>query len=143
MRIDALSQSSSSIQQNSTTTERSANFSKTLTDIQTGNNRELKDFLTRLDTISSKLVNSLSIKDLEEFRNTVKSFLRSTFGQSSKIQEESFWDTYGRPKTLAHVTKINKALDDLGNQFINNNPRPLDLLSQIDQIRGLILDLFA
>lgn len=143
LRIDIPSQTRPYTKELLSSERISNDFNKTLSEIQTTKHRELADFLARLDTLGSKLVQSMSVKDLNEFRVTIKSFLRSTFGQSSKMQEESFWDAHGRHKMLARVTKINSALDELGRQFIDNNPKPLDVLSKIDQIRGLIFDLFA
>ena len=141
LRIDSSTQPRPFIPESISTERPSQNFSKALS--ETSKHRELADFLVRLDNISNKLVKSQSLKDVQEFLGTVKSFLRSTFGQSSKMQEETFWDMHGRHKMLAKVVKINSALDELGQQFIDNHPKPLDVLTKIDQIRGLIVDLFA
>ena len=73
----------------------------------------------------------------------VKSFLRSTFGQSRALQESSFWDYQGRPKILAKVTKVDQELEDLGRKVLDEQAKPMDLLAKIDEIRGLIIDLLA
>lgn len=123
--------------------ERSSEFSGVLSKTQKIQRIELKSFLSRLGTQGKKLSESLSLLDLKDFRDMVKSFLRSTFGQSRKIQGESSWDSQGRPKVMTRIAKIDHALDELGKQLLDQQAKPLEILTKIDEIRGLIVDLFA
>lgn len=119
------------------------NFKSMLTHTQNAYDKELSSFITQIDLKGKKLAESLSLKDLLEFKNMVKSFLKSTLGQSRSMQEESLWDFRGQPKIMARVTKINQALEELGNQVLQTQQEPLKILAKIDEIKGLILDLFA
>lgn len=120
-----------------------ADFHNILAHTQKVHNKELNSFLTELDLKGKKLVESLTLKDLLEFKNMVKKFLKSTLGQSRSMQEESCWDFRGQPKVMVRVAEINRALEELGSQFLESQQAPLKILAKIDQIRGLILDLFA
>lgn len=123
--------------------ERTSDFGTVLSQTQKIKRIELQTFLSRLETQGKKLAQSLSIRDLKDFRDMVKSFLRSTFGQSRKMQEDSFWDAQGRPKVMARIAKIDQSLDELGKQLLNQQAKPLEVLTKIDEIRGLIIDLCA
>lgn len=123
--------------------ERNSDFSGVLSQTQKIQRIELQAFLGRLETQGKKLAHSLSIRDLKDFRDMVKSFLRSTFGQSRKMQEDTSWDYQGRPKVMARIGKIDQALDELGKQLLDQQAKPLEVLTKIDEIRGLIVDLFA
>jgi uncharacterized protein len=123
--------------------ERNADFGGILSKTQKIQRIELQAFLDRLGTQGKKLAQSLSIRDLKDFRDMVKTFLRSTFGQSRKMQEDSSWDFQGRPKIMSRISKIDQALDDLGKQLLDQQSKPLEVLTKIDEIRGLIVDLFA
>lgn len=118
-------------------------FNKTLSGAQKIQRQELTEFFQRLDIQGNKLTTSLSLRDLADFKSMVKSFLRSTFGQSRSIQENSFWDYSGRPKVLAKVSRIDQELEDLGKKILDKQTKPMDILAKIDEIRGLIVDLFA
>ena len=118
-------------------------FNQALSGAQKIQRQELVEFLHRLDAQGKKLTASLSLRDLANFKAMVKSFLRSTFGQSRSLQENSFWDYSGRPKVLAKVSKIDHTLEDLGRQILDEQTKPMDMLAKIDEIRGLIVDLFA
>lgn len=123
--------------------DRSIDFSGVLSQTQKIQGKELQTFFDRLEIQGKKLANSLSLRDLKDFRDMVKSFLRSTFGQSRKMQEESSWDSQGRPKVMARIAKIDQALDSLGKQLLDQQAKPLEILTKIDEIRGLIVDLLA
>lgn len=145
IRIDRTKQSSfpDNLDTNFTSEKNKAEFSNILSQTNKMNSRELEDFLSKLDMQGKKLSESLSVNDLHEFKNMVKKFLQSTFGQSRNMQEESYWDFRGQPKVMARVTKINKALEELGQQILTNHAEPLKILDKIGEIRGLIVDLFA
>ncbi|AET70322.1 hypothetical protein Desor_4921 [Desulfosporosinus orientis DSM 765] len=123
--------------------EHNSDFGSVFSQTQKIQSAELHTFLERLGMQGKKLAYSMSIGDLKDFRNMVKSFLRSTFGQSRKMQEDTSWDYQGRPKVMARIGKIDQALDDLGKQLLTEQSKPLDILTKIDEIRGLIVDLFA
>jgi Uncharacterized protein conserved in bacteria len=100
-------------------------------------------FLERLEKQGQKLSENISLENLTEFKTMVKSFLQSTFGKSRNMQEETFWDYRGQPKVMARVTKINKALEELGEQVLSSQSEPLKILEKIHEIKGLIIDLFT
>lgn len=104
---------------------------------------ELHLFLTKLDKQGQKLAETLSLQDLLEFKKMIKSFLKSTLGQSRNMQEETFWDYRGQPKVMSRVTKINHALEELGEQVLSSQAEPLKILAKIDEIKGLIVNLLA
>ena len=143
LRINSPHQTQSTNLDSQNSMERNSNFSGVLSQTQKIQRIELQAFLDRLGTQGKKLAQSLSIGDLKDFRNMVKSFLRSTFGQSRRMQEESSWDSQGRPKVMARIAKIDHSLDELGRQLLDQQAKPLEVLTKIDEIRGLIVDLFA
>jgi|GEM_PF-620410 len=118
-------------------------FSKALTQAHQVQNQELTSFLQRLDIQGQKLAKSHSLQDLIEFKNMVKSFLKTTLGKSRIMQEENIWDFSGQPRIMARVTKIDRALEELGEQVLSSQAEALKILEKINEIKGLIIDLFA
>ncbi|AFQ45775.1 MULTISPECIES: YaaR family protein [Desulfosporosinus] len=143
LRINSPHQTQTTNLDSASSSERSNDFSNVLSQTQKINRLELQSFLGRLETQGKKLAHSLSIRDLKDFQDMVKSFLRSTFGQSRKMQEETSWDYQGRPKVMARIGKIDQVLDELGKQLLDEQSEPLEILTKIDEIRGMIIDLFA
>lgn len=121
----------------------SPGFGQTFAQVQKLQKKEFEDFLARLNIQGEKLAKSLSLRDLADFKTMVRGFLRSTLGQSRKMQEESFWDFRGRPKVMSRISHIDQALEDLGRQVLSEQAKPLDILAKIDEIRGMLIDLYA
>lgn len=143
LRINGAQQTDSLTRSSTPTPRGELDFNRVLTNTQKVQTKELQDFITRLENKGKQLAESFSLRDLSDFKSMVKSFLRSTFGQSRHVSEESFWDFQGRPKVLARITDIDKALEELGQKVLDNQAKPMELLEQIDEIRGLIIDLFG
>jgi len=143
IRIDAPHQSPAPNLDSQSSLDRSNEFSGVLSQTQKIQRIELQSFLSHLGTQGKKLSETLTLRDLKDFRDMVKSFLRATFGQSRKMQDESSWDSQGRPKVMARIAKIDHVLEELGKQLLDKQAKPLEVLTKIDEIRGLIVDLFA
>lgn len=123
--------------------KKGTDFSNILSHTRHLQGQELELFLKRLDLQGQKLSETMSVQDLVEFKNMVKLFLKSTLGKSRSMQEETIWDYRGQPKVMARVTRIDRALEELGEQILSSQTEPLKLLAKIDEIKGLIIDLFA
>lgn len=123
--------------------KKDSSFSTILSQSHQLQSQELQVFIQRLDIIGKKLSETRSLENLTEFKDLVKGFLQSTFGKSRTMQEETLWDFRGQPKVMAHVVKINKALEELGQQVLSAQAEPLKILDKIGEIKGLIIDLFA
>lgn len=144
MRIERTGQTTANEHANSKSSlAGEADFRQALAKTQRMQEQELAQFLAKLSDQGQKLSKSLSLSDLADFRSLVKSFLRSTFGQSRQLQEETFWDYGGRPKVMARISRIDHALEELGRKVLTEQDKPLEILKKIDEIRGLIVDLFV
>ena len=143
LRIDSTHQSKGPSVESSALATRGSEFSQALVSKQKLQRQELDQFFTRLDEVGQRLSQSLSLHDLADFRDLVKTMLRSTFGQSRTMGEESLWDYRGRPKVMARIQKVDQALEDLGKKVLDEQSKPMEILTKIDEIRGLIIDLLA
>jgi uncharacterized protein len=143
IRINGTQQTESLARTSAPSQRGELDFSQALKNTQTLQSKELQEFMKRLEIKGKQLAESFSLRDLADFKDMVKSFLKSTFGQSRKVSEESFWDFRGRPKVLARIKEVDKALEELGQKVLDHQAKPLEILGKIDEIRGLIIDLFG
>lgn len=143
LRIDGTAKSESITRSSSASPRGDLNFTQALGQAQHLQHQGLQDFLKQFDSKGKALVQRFSLGDLADFKAMVQSFLRSTFGQSRQLTEETFWDFRGRPKILARLQQIDQSLEDLGKQVIEAHHKPLEILDKIDEIRGLIVDLLG
>lgn len=144
LRVNTSGQSNSlDLELHSAAGKKGTDFNNILSQTRQLQSQELELFLNRLTTQGKRLSETMSLQDLVEFKNMITSFLKSTLGKSRNMQEETIWDYRGQPKVMSRVAKINQALEELGEQVLSAQAEPLKILSRIDEIKGLIINLFA
>lgn len=91
----------------------------------------------------NKLSKRMDIKDLQEYRRMIKAFINEIASHTHEFSRENFLDRKGRHRVYGIVKKINQALDDLAEEFLREEKDSLSILSKIDEIKGLILDILT
>jgi len=99
--------------------------------------------LSAIAELGQKLVRNMSLSDLKEYKERVSNFLRLCISQGFSFDEERLGSRFGRTKILAIVRTVNQKLVDLGKELLSSNKDSLKVLALVDEIRGLLLDLYA
>ena len=73
----------------------------------------------------------------------IKAFINEIASHTHEFSRENFLDRKGRHRVYGIVKKINQALDDLAEEFLREEKDSLSILSKIDEIKGLILDILT
>ncbi len=107
---------------------------------------EIKDRLDRLmeivDEQGKKLKKSLDKKDLLEYKKRVKDFLRLIQNEFAEAKQSFSWDNSGNLKTYTIIEKVDQSLDQLHDLFLKEQKDVLEVVKKIDEIRGLLIDLY-
>lgn len=90
-----------------------------------------------------KLSKKTDIRELKVYKKLVSEFLEETINNSHKFTKKNFTDRRGRHKVFASVKKVNKELDDLTIDLLNNEKDNIKILKKLEDIRGLILDIIT
>jgi len=110
------------------------------------NRKEVKERLDRLfnviDQQGEKLKKTLDKNDLVEYRKRVREFLRVIQSEFSGASQSFSWDGRGNMKTYTIINRVDRNLGILHDLFIEEQADALKILKRIDEIRGLLLDLY-
>lgn len=110
------------------------------------NEEVVKDKLDRLlglvDEYGDKLKETLDKKDLQVYKKQVNKFLRLLQKEFARTKQSFSWDNQGNLKTYMIIEKINKKMELLQQEFLEDQSDVLEVVSRIDEIRGLLLDLY-
>ncbi|HBR35174.1 MAG TPA: hypothetical protein DD734_11110 [Firmicutes bacterium] len=87
-------------------------------------------------------MNEPSMETLRAYRAAVRDFLKEAVSGSYQMKEESRWDRKGNRRVFCVVQKINQALEDLTTEVLQKNSESINVLAKIDEIRGLLVDLY-
>lgn len=90
-----------------------------------------------------KLVKRMDVKDMKHYRALIKDFMNEIVNRSHKFSRENFLDRRGRHRVYGIVRLVDEKLDELAQELVKDEKDHLTILSKVDEIRGLLLDIFT
>ena len=102
---------------------------------------KLNSMMEEITAQGDKISKHMDIKDMKKYRELVKGFLNEVVSRSHEFSRENFLDRRGRHRVYGIVRLVDKNLDDLAGELVKDEKDHLALISKIDDIRGLLLDI--
>ena len=102
---------------------------------------KLKDMIEQINDQGDKIAKHMDIKDMRRYRQLVKGFMNEIVSRSHEFSRENFLDRRGRHRVYGIVKLVDKNLDDLAGELMKEEKDHLAIVSRIDDIRGLLLDI--
>lgn len=102
---------------------------------------KLNSMMEQITVQGDKLSKHMDIKDMKKYRELVKGFLNEVVSRSHEFSRENFLDRRGRHRVYGIVRLVDKNLDDLAGELVKDEKDHLAIISKIDDIRGLLLDI--
>ncbi len=99
-----------------------------------------------MDEISAqgkKISKHMDVLDMRHYRELIREFMNEVVNRSHKFSRQNFLDRRGRHRVYGMIKLIDKTLDELALELMNEEKDAIGILSKIDEIRGLLLDIFA
>lgn len=90
-----------------------------------------------------KLTKHMDVRDMKHYRELIKEFMNEIVNRSHKFSRENFLDKRGRHRVYGIIKLVDKNLDELAAQLIADEKDGMAILSKIDEIRGLLLDILT
>ena len=102
---------------------------------------KLNSMMEEITAQGDKISKHMDIKDMKKYRELVKGFLNEVVSRSHEFSRENFLDSRGRHRVYGIVRLVDKNLDDLAGELVKDEKDHLAIISKIDDIRGLLLDI--
>ena len=103
----------------------------------------LSGMMNEIEEEGKKISKKTDIRDMKHYRELIKSFLNEVVTRSHKFSRENFLDKRGRHRVYGMIRLIDQNLDELAEELLKEEKDHLAILSKIDEIRGLLLDIFT
>lgn len=97
---------------------------------------EINELIKNIDQQGKLFTDHPSGENLRAYKQYIQSFLSFVSKNSTHVKE-----FYGRRKDYKIVQTINSKLEDLSKDVIHREIPRLELLSRVEEIRGLVVDL--
>ena len=102
---------------------------------------KLNSMMEQITVQGDKISKHMDIKDMKKYRELVKGFLNEVVSRSHEFSRENFLDRRGRHRVYGIVRLVDKNLDDLAGELVKDEKDHLAIISKIDDIRALLLDI--
>lgn len=102
--------------------------------------QKLRTMMENINEQGEKIAKHMDIKDMRKYRELVKGFLNEVVSRSHEFSRENFLDRRGRHRVYGIVKLVDKNLDDLAGELVKDEKDHIAIVSKIDDIRGLLLD---
>lgn len=103
----------------------------------------LTSMMNEITMQGDKLSKKRDIRDMKRYRGLVKDFLNEIVSRSHEFSRENFLDRRGRHRVYGIIRLVDENLDELARELMKDEKDNLAILGKIDEIRGLLLDIFT
>ena len=90
-----------------------------------------------------KIVKRMDVRDMKRYRTLIKEFMNEIVNRSHKFSRENFLDRRGRHRVYGIIRLVDEKLDELAQELVSEECDKISILAKVDEIRGLLLDIFA
>ena len=90
-----------------------------------------------------KIKKRRDIRDMKHYRALIKDFMNEIVNRSHKFSRENFLDRRGRHRVYGMIRLVDEKLDEIASELIKDEQDIMLIMGNIDEIRGLLLDIFT
>lgn len=100
---------------------------------------ELEQYMNEIKKKGSRLIITQNYVDVISYKNTIKDYLQSVVDYMYSLNKNnSFWET----QYFTTVDTVNQKLEELTKDMMYGQKENLDVASTIDNIQGLLVDIY-
>ena len=110
---------------------------------EAGFSERLSVMMQEITMQGEKLGKHMDVRDMKHYRRLIQEFMNEIVNRSHKFSRENFLDRRGRHRVYGMIKRVNVVLDELAGELIKEEKDTLAILSKVDEIRGLLLDIIT
>lgn len=110
---------------------------------EAGLSERLSVMMQEITMQREKLGKHMDVRDMKHYRRLIQEFMNEIVNRSHKFSRENFLDRRGRHRVYGMIKRVNVVLDELAGELIKEEKDTLAILSKVDEIRGLLLDIIT
>lgn len=110
---------------------------------EAGLSERLSVMIQEITMQGEKLGKHMDVRDMKHYRRLIQEFMNEIVNRSHKFSRENFLDRRGRHRVYGMIKRVNVVLDELAGELIKEEKDTLAILSKVDEIRGLLLDIIT
>nr|WP_208379665.1 YaaR family protein [Alkalibacillus almallahensis] len=104
---------------------------------------ELNRLLGDLTKQGEKVAKFRSFPDLGKYKQMVRQFIQEATNYGLELEQSRKWDLNGGNQTLSIVKQVDEKLVKLTDDVLDQEKSSIDVLDDIGEIKGLLMNLYA
>jgi len=104
-------------------------------------NQDLEVLMRNIEETGERLASTMSLDDLVAYKQLIGDFIRTINQSSTQVSTSLSWGYLGQQQRFTIVREIDKGLAELRDLLLAEEKDHLAIVSMVDNIRGLVLDL--
>lgn len=104
---------------------------------------KVDELLSDITAQGNRLAEHMDIRDMKKYRGLIKDFLNEVVYRSHRFSRENFLDRRGRHRVYGIIRLIDKNLDELASELVEDEKDHISILDRIGEIKGLLLDILT
>lgn len=100
---------------------------------------EIENYIKQIKDIGRDLVITKGYNEVLKYKQVIQKYLKSVVDYTYEIdKKDSFWNN----NYFKTVKVVNEKLDSITREFFEEEKENIDIASQVDEINGLLIDLY-
>ncbi len=91
---------------------------------------------------SDRIGDKLHLSEVIKYKKLVREFLDVSVKNSHQFSKQNFLDRRGRHRVYGIVKSVDRELENLTKEFLNDEVDRISIIKRLDDIRGMLLDVF-
>lgn len=104
---------------------------------------QLTKLLADIEGAGERLARSRTFQDMAKYKTLVRRFIREAVDFGMNLKNSHTWNQFGEGRKLKTVETIDEKLIQLTEDVMKQEKSSVDLLGQIGEIKGLIINLYT
>lgn len=102
----------------------------------------IKSLITEIEKQGSILSRRADMGEMQKYREMITCLMNETVSNGFVFNKEGRIGINGRNKVFVTIRKINEKLDEMTRKILDDEKTNLNLLNDVDDIRGLLVDMY-
>ncbi len=117
-------------------------FSRKLSEASAGaHERHIADSIDKIYEQGKRLSEKADLKELHIYKEMIKELVSETVSNAYEFTKSSQFGGRGRNKVYAIINKVDEKLDEMTQMVLNKEKDNIELLSMVDDIKGMLVDM--
>ncbi|ABO48996.1 protein of unknown function DUF327 [Desulforamulus reducens MI-1] len=101
--------------------------------------KQIKEMVEKIKVAGNKLKSAATEENISEYKEGIKDYLTFVLKNYHKLRHDR---SVNYSTIYTRVEIINKEVEELTNNLLNEEKRNIDVVAEVDRITGLILDVY-